>query len=149
MTDPDPRLIDALAAIIRKVDGNRKLGAAALAEAILCDFFVIDVQIAGGNAPTTTGELPMTKTLLCKDCKHFRRAPFLDEIDLISDYWDAAECIGVYAKCAHPDLIKTNPVDGRDEAFCESQRREIHETCGPDGKFWEPKKRANLIIDLK
>lgn len=36
MTDPDPDLIDALAAIIRKVDGNHDLGAAALAEEIIC-----------------------------------------------------------------------------------------------------------------
>ena len=47
MTEPDTILIDALAAIIRKVDGNHSLGAAALAEAILSDFLVIDIQIAG------------------------------------------------------------------------------------------------------
>lgn len=51
MTEPDPTLIDALAAIIRKVDGNHSLGAAALAEAILSDFLVIDVQIAGAMRP--------------------------------------------------------------------------------------------------
>ena len=37
MIEPDPDLIDALAAIIRKVDGNNDLGAVALAEAILSD----------------------------------------------------------------------------------------------------------------
>ena len=51
MTEPDPNLIDALAQIIRKVDGNHSLGAAALAEAILSDFSVIDVQIVGAMRP--------------------------------------------------------------------------------------------------
>ena len=51
MIEPDSDLIDALAAIIRKVDGNHSLGAAALAEAILSDFSVIDVQIAGAMRP--------------------------------------------------------------------------------------------------
>ena len=51
MTNPDPDLIDALAAIIRKVDGNHSLGAAALAEAILSDFSVIDVQVVGAMRP--------------------------------------------------------------------------------------------------
>lgn len=55
MTDPDPNLVNALAAIIRKVDGNHSLGAAALAEAILSDFSVIDVQIA---AAMTEQRLP-------------------------------------------------------------------------------------------
>ena len=56
MTEPDVDLILALAAIIRKVDGNNSLGAAALSEAILSDFYVIDVQIAGAMRPTTTQE---------------------------------------------------------------------------------------------
>lgn len=51
MTNPGPDLIDALSQIIRKVDGNHSLGAAALAEAILSDFSVIDVQIVGAMRP--------------------------------------------------------------------------------------------------
>ena len=51
MTNPDPDLIDALAAIIRKVDGNHDLGATALAEAILSDFLVLDVRIVGAMRP--------------------------------------------------------------------------------------------------
>ena len=43
---PDVHLIDALAAIIREVDGNHSLGASALSEAILSHHLVIDVQIA-------------------------------------------------------------------------------------------------------
>ena len=51
MTEPDVDLIDALAAIIREVDGNHSLGACALAEAILSHYSVVDVQIAGAMHP--------------------------------------------------------------------------------------------------
>lgn len=51
MTEPDVDLIDALAAIIREVDGNHSLGAAALAEAILDHYSIVEVQIAGSMRP--------------------------------------------------------------------------------------------------
>ena len=45
MAEPDVNLIDALAAIIREVDGNHSLGASALSEAILRHHLVDDIQI--------------------------------------------------------------------------------------------------------
>ena len=66
----------------------------------------------------------MAKTLLCKDCKHYRsKTSFF--------YYDG------YPKCAHPDLIKIDPVDGHNSAFCEHLRD--FGVCGPKGKFWEAK----------
>lgn len=50
MTKPDVDLILALAAIIREVDGNNSLGAAALAEEILKHPLITD-QIAGAILP--------------------------------------------------------------------------------------------------
>jgi len=50
MIEPDVNLVLALAAIIREVDGNHSLGAAALAEAIL-KHPLITVQIAGAMRP--------------------------------------------------------------------------------------------------
>jgi len=50
MTEPDVDLILALAAIIREVDGNNSLGAAALAEEILKHPLISD-QIVGVILP--------------------------------------------------------------------------------------------------
>lgn len=69
----------------------------------------------------------MPETLLCKDCKHYRSKTSFFHYD-------------GYPTCAHPDLIKIDPVDGSSLAFCRILR-ESYGTCGPDGKFWEAKDR--------
>ena len=65
MTDHlDVDRIDALAAIIREVDGNHSLGASKLAEAIMSHHLVIDVQIAGAMRPQVV-DLPQANSDVC------------------------------------------------------------------------------------
>lgn len=61
----------------------------------------------------------------CKDCKFSRR--------------EAGMPMEV-AKCAHPDLIKYDPVDGQINTWCRTERRDfgsLSSKCGPDGNLWE------------
>jgi hypothetical protein len=88
---------------------------------------------------------------LCKDCKwcdHVKR-PWWDFIR----YYPPIE----FAKCRHPMMLTTNPIDGsvmyKKEAveYCSISRSAWYEwenrekewnkrgRCGPEGRNWEPK----------
>ena len=64
MTNYDIDLVDALAAIIREVDGNHSLGASALSEAILSHCLIVDVQVAGSMRPQVV-DLPQANSDVC------------------------------------------------------------------------------------
>jgi hypothetical protein len=62
----------------------------------------------------------------CKDCKWFR----LD-----------AGMPAEFANCVQPDLVKYDPVDGKLNTFCRTERRDYGtpetDKCGAQGKLWE------------
>lgn len=62
----------------------------------------------------------------CKDCKWMRL--------------EARQSIE-YAQCLHPDLVKYDPVDGKINTFCRTERRDYGtpetDKCGAQGKLWE------------
>lgn len=86
----------------------------------------------------------LTGEHFCKDCKH-RRLTWKWPLGFLTE-----RSIYYWAKCAHPDLIVTTvikttewPVDGslkmkRVTRFCSNLRKE-GESCGPSGRFWEPR----------
>lgn len=67
---------------------------------------------------------------LCKDCQYSR------------GFWFDSELM----VCRGPH-IPTSPVNGKPiREFCRIQRsRSLKGYCGPEGKFWEPKKKRSLF----
>ena len=75
----------------------------------------------------------MTKLLLCKDCKWYRK-DWVSHIFYGNYHYDT---------CACPSTTQ-NPVTGNDNRFCDMLRaerwKELDYSCGPEGKYFEPKK---------
>lgn len=68
-------------------------------------------------------------TKLCKDCHHHKS----------HDYYGTG--IGTYDECLHPELRRlTSLVTGKTiSSFCHRERSKLGK-CGPDAKYFEPKK---------
>lgn len=74
----------------------------------------------------------MVNKKFCKDCEFYR--PLVIGLFLKGP--------SNLAKCGHPSLV--NPVDGKPNSFCETQRDKFlsshdHEMCGFSGKLFKEK----------
>lgn len=68
----------------------------------------------------------------CEDCKWFVKA------DKVTNY-DFSYDVHSYSKCSYPEFSLVNKQFVKDK-FCESQRLFANKnTCGPEGKWYEPK----------
>lgn len=90
------------------------------------------------------------EAVLCKDCVHsfYPWYDFLYSDDL------KYKCKKTYK----PDSIEPSPVGGTRKVtggydMCKYTRmrtgRDGDESCGPDGKWWEPKHKKDLFVYLK
>jgi hypothetical protein len=78
---------------------------------------------------------------LCKDCRWCKPEGFSNWLAGLSRYR--------WARCAHP-RFKPSPVTGKivHDEFCANERKsyEFVDTCGEDGKYFEPKHSAGGMV---
>lgn len=76
------------------------------------------------------------ETKFCKDCKYCKRD--WDEVIFFRGYQ--------YAECRHPNFKNVSPVDGKpthSQKFCSIERKDWVgiDVCGPEGKYFEEKRK--------